>query len=211
MPISFEPWISYPSLTLERLQAVAILMRDTRNATVLLHDAVGGDTPWSLGCRIYSRTIARIRAATIETDWLRVLPETQHLKFTFSIGALPIKFYKGEPDDVPTKCLIRSFAELAQLKLAFSLEGIEATNMLRLAVGADASGNTTFITLVEVDDYGTPLRIFEIPLDAANVIVMKTKPIDLAPPVLEVIEDISVEDSESAKSGDKSGTDDTES
>lgn len=211
MPIPFEPWISYPSLTPDRLKTVASIIRDTRNATVFLHEPLEGDTAWSLGCRVYSRTIAKIRSASLEMPWLRVLPESQNLKFTFSIGRLPIKFYKGDPEDIPDKCLVRSFSELAQMKLAFDLEGVDATNMLRLAVGVDMKGNTTFVTLVEVNELGTPLRIYDIPLDASNIIVFQTKPIDLEPPLLEVIDEESLEERKRAEPGDRFGTTDTES
>lgn len=190
MPIPFEPWKDYPSLTFERLSAVAGIMRSARNSTVLLHDPEDGDNAWCLGCRVYARTMARIRTASMETDWLRVLPESQNLKFTFSIGLLPVKFYKGEPDEIPIRSLVRSFAELSQMRLAFDAEGIEPTHMLRLAVGADPAGNTTSITLVEVDEGGTPLRTFEIPRgESDNIVILKPKPIDLAPPKLEVIDD----------------------
>jgi hypothetical protein len=193
MPIAFEPWSSYPPLTLERLVTVASLMRDVRNEAVLVHDVGAGDSTWSLGCRIYSRTMATINRESLSTSWLRVLPESQALRFTFTIGSLPVKFYKGEPADIPGRCLVQSFAELKQMKLAFDAEGIRATHRLRLAVEADSFGNTTSITLVEVDDAGKPTRTFEIPLDTANVVVMRPKPINLNPPVLEVIKDTTKE------------------
>lgn len=197
MPIAFEPWQHYPSLTLERLTAIAALMRDTRNSTVLLHDEAAGDTPWSLGCRVYSRTLAAIRAAASSTPWLHVLHETHPLRFTFSIGSLPIKFYKGDPEDVPGKAMVRSFAELRQMSLALEMEGVKQEYALRLAIESDFFHNTSAITLVEVDEQGKPYRVFEIPLDASNVVVMQTKPIDLAPPVLTVIR----EESEEVKRG----------
>jgi hypothetical protein len=210
MPIPFEPWIAYPSLTLDRLTTVAALMRDTRNSTVLLHDESAGDSSWSLGCRIYSRTIANISREAASTPWLDVLPETHTLRFTFAIGSVPMKFYKGEPEDVPGRSQVRSYAELRQLSLAFEMEGIAPTHVLRLAVESDSFHNTSAITLVEVDEAGEPTRIFDIPLSVANVLVMQTKPIDVAPPKLEVIA-TPVEDTARAESEDKLGASGTES
>jgi hypothetical protein len=126
------------------------------------------------------------------------------LRFTFTIGSLPIKFYRGEADDIPGNCLVRSYAELRQMQLAFQVEGIQATHILRLAVETDAYGNMGSISLVEVDEAGSPARLYEIPLDAEKVVLMRSKPINLAPPVLEVIEETS-EDSKRGETGDKRG------
>jgi hypothetical protein len=210
MPILFEPWNYYPSLTRERLHDVAVLMRDIRNQAALLHDPTAGDGAWSFGCRVYERTIVGIRVASLSTPWLSVLPETQNLRLTFAIGPLPIKFYKGDPEDVPSRSLAQSHAELRQLRLAFDSDGIQPTHILRLAVEVHVSGKTKSISLVEIDESGSPARVYEIPLDAENVVLMRSRPIDLTPPVLEIIEQTS-EDSKRGAIGDKHGASGTES
>jgi hypothetical protein len=210
MPITFEPWLSYPSLTKEHLVAIAALMREARDGAVLLHDPEAGDSSWSLGCRIYDRIMAQIRRASLTMPWLTVLPETQTLRFTFAIGSLPLKFYKGDADDVPGKFLVRSFAELRQLKLAFPTHGVQSTHLLRIAVEPDASGNTSAVTLVEVEESGRATRIYEIPLDAANVVVMKSKPINLQPVVPVIIEE-TAEEVASEEAGDQFGASGTRS
>lgn len=197
MPTPFEPWQFYPSLTLENLTFVAGIMRDARDGAVQLHDPEAGDSNWSLGCRAYSRIMAQLRRASLITPWLTVLPETQALRFTFAVGSVPLKFYRGDADDVPQKSLERSWAELRQMDLAFKTDGIEITDLLRIAIEPDASGKTSTVTLVEVEESGRPLRVFQIPLDAANVIVMKPKPINLEPPTLGAI-DVSAEEGERA-------------
>ena len=211
MPVPFEPWKDYPSLTLERLTTVGSILRDARDSTVLLHDPDGGDTAWSLGCRVYSRTMFRVRGETLSFDWLRILPESQNLKFTFSIGSLPVKIYKGEPEDIPTRSLVRSFAELAQMRLAFPNVDAKATNMLRIAVGADGAGLATAIVLVEVDEAGTPLRTFEIPRsESENIIGLRPTPITLAPPRIEVIDDDAEQKIRTEALGEDLGTTGTE-
>ncbi len=204
MPIPFDPWMSYPPLTLERLTTVASLMRDVRNEAVAIHDEAAGDSAWSLGCRVYSRTMAILKRESLTTDWLRVVPESQALRFTFCIGSLPVKFYRGESNDVPDRSLVQSYAELRQMKFAFDTEGIVTTHLLRLAVETDSFGSTRSITLVEVDDSGRPTRTFDIPVDAANVVVMRPKPIHLNPPVLEVIKD-TTKDVKREEAGDRLG------
>jgi hypothetical protein len=205
MPTPFNPWQFYPSLTLENLTFVASTMREARDGAARLHDAEAGDSNWSLGCRSYSRIMAQLRRASLNKHWLTVLPETHALRFTFTVGSVPLKFYKGNADDVPQKLLHPSFAELRQMDLAFKSDGAESTNLLRIAIESDASGKTSAVTLVEVEESGIPIRVFEIPLDAANVIVMMPKPINLQPPVLEVIE-MPSEENESAKAEDQFGS-----
>jgi hypothetical protein len=210
MPIIFDPWLYYPSLTKERLVAVATLMRDARDGAVLLHDPEAGDTRWSLGCRIYDRIRAHIRRSRLAMPWLSVIPESHPLRFTFTIGDLPLKFYKGEAEDVPGKFLVGSFAELRQMKLVFGPRDAQSTQLLRIAVEPDASGNTSAVSLVEVEESGEAARIYEIPLDAQNVVVMKPKPINLAPVVPEIIEE-SAEEVKSEEAGDQFGASGTKS
>jgi hypothetical protein len=91
------------------------------------------------------------------------------------------------------------------MKLAFDTEGIRATHRLRLAVETDSFGSTASITLVEIDDAGRPTRTFWIPLDAANVVPLRPKPINLNPPVLEIIKD-TTKDVKREETGGKMGT-----
>jgi hypothetical protein len=205
MPIPFEPWLDYPSLTLQNLTFIAGIMRDARDGAVQLHDVEAGDSNWSLGCRVYSRIMAQMRSASFSIPWLTVLPESQALRFTFAVGTVPLKFYRGDVDDVPQKYLEPSFTELRQMDLAFKTDGIDSTNLLRIAVEPDASGKTSTVTLVEVEESGIPLRVFQIPLDSANVIEMKPKPINLEPPTLEVIDE-SAEEGKRVRGEDQFGS-----
>jgi hypothetical protein len=91
------------------------------------------------------------------------------------------------------------------MDLAFKTDGIDSTNLLRIAVEPDASGKTSTVTLVEVEESGIPLRVFQIPLDSANVIEMKPKPINLEPPTLEVIDE-SAEEGKRVRGEDQFGS-----
>jgi hypothetical protein len=73
------------------------------------------------------------------------------------------------------------------MRLAFEYEGADVNFSIRLAVEADATGRTTSISLVEVNEAGEPTRVYEIPLSAPNVVEMKLPPIDLPAPKLERI------------------------
>src|ERR1035438_2927788 len=100
---NFEPWIAYPHLTQQRLLAVAVVIRRARNETLSLYDPIGGDNSWSHGCRAYARTCHALREAAKEFQWLRILPEFESLRFTFAIGTVPIRFYRGLPDERPSR------------------------------------------------------------------------------------------------------------
>jgi hypothetical protein len=202
MPVPFEPWKTYPSLTLERLSQIASIMRDVRNSTADLHDPAGGDNSWSLGCRVYARTLARLRDEALVLKWLRILPETQALRFTFAIGNTPIKFFKGAADDVPSRSLIQSYSELRQMRLAFEFEKAPSNLMVRFAIETDSFGATSSITLVEVDDEGTARRIYQIPLRGTNVVTLQPKPISIAPPMVRVKKE--EKEKKVAEGGDKS-------
>ena len=188
MLMSFSPWEHYPSLEEDRLIELAETLRHTRDRAVEVSFPEDGDGNWSIGCRIYERTIFALRRASQATPWLRVLQETQHLRLTFAIGSEPLKLYKGDPDDVPGRSLVRSFAELRQMRLAFQEREANAENLsLRIAVESDDSGRATQISLVEVDEFGETQRVYEIPRRATNVVPMVVPPIDLAPPTLKLV------------------------
>src|ERR1700722_19795093 len=101
----FKPWIKYPSLSRDRLSMVANIIRRVRSETVLLHEPHNGDDEWSLGCRAYRRTCFAIREASQSNKWLRVLTQAANLQFSFAIGEIPLRFYRGKADDLPERYL----------------------------------------------------------------------------------------------------------
>jgi hypothetical protein len=82
MDSSFKPWIAYPPLTEVRLSAIATILRDVRQEAVAKHEPDSGDSEWSLGCRIYSRSCFAIKQAAKSYDWLTILPELEVLRFS---------------------------------------------------------------------------------------------------------------------------------
>src|SRR6267378_5374948 len=99
----FEPWTKYPSLTQDRLIIVANLIRDVRHEAVLAHEPGRGDTNWGLGTRVYERTCFKLTSVAPEySEWLFILPETKGLQFSFAIGSVPFRFYRGKPDEPQT-------------------------------------------------------------------------------------------------------------
>lgn len=75
----FEPWSTCLSLTPDRLSIVGAILRRVRHDAIDLHEPLAGDCPWSLGCRIYSRTCFALREAAAKYDWLTIVDEAEQL------------------------------------------------------------------------------------------------------------------------------------
>lgn len=189
----FEPWKQYPSFTEERLVTVAGIMRDVRRTAVALHESAAGDTDWSLGCRIYSRTCHALTLASQEFSWLRILPELERpLRFVFAIGSIPVRFYRGLPDDPPDRYLFISDAESCQRQLALQLEEIPSLHKLfRLAVEADGTTReASKIVLVELTKAGTPTSWYSIPIAPITKVTRLQAPaVNVPQPTLEPAKD----------------------
>lgn len=186
---NFEPWHKYPDLTRDHLSVIATIIRDVRHGCVLLHEPKEGDGPWSLGCRAYERICAALRKAAITNNWLRTLPEKSSLGFSFTIGSVPFRFYRGDPDEPPFNYQFKSYGEIHHLQLCLALDrGFhEIDGVLRLAVETDGSGEVSAVTLVEMDDGGNPRDSHQIPFDEGdgNVVSFETPPVDLPPVIAE--------------------------
>jgi hypothetical protein len=186
---TFEPWQKYPDLTKDCLSTIANIIRRVRREVVALHEPNHGDGPWSLGCRAYERSCAAIREAAGSYDWLLILPETHSLGFSFAIGSVPFRFYRGNPDEPPYNYQFKSYGEIHHLQLWLDLDrGLRPIDsVLRLAVETDGVGEVSAVTLVEMDDGGNPTGSWQVPFDEgdSNVVSIQTPPVDLPPVVAE--------------------------
>ncbi|MGA2722922.1 MAG: hypothetical protein ABSG79_10970 [Bryobacteraceae bacterium] len=188
MDEELKPWLKYSALTEERLSILANVIRNTRDQTIPLHDAAAGDNEWSLGCRIYARTCHALRSAAETYEWLTILPEKEALRFTFAVGMVPLKFYRGDVGDPPEHCCIVSEAEAYSRQLLLDLEGIEIEDrLLRLVVETGIGGFALNVTLVEMEKTGSPTGKYTIPfnMEAGQAIPLQPKPVDLPPMQLE--------------------------
>ena len=162
---TFEPWVKYPPLQHERLSEIASIIRKARRGALLLHDAAEGDNAWSLGCRMYVRTCHALKVAAARLDWLTIVPEAQALRFTFAIGSVPLRFYKGPADETPNRYLETTYAELNQQQMAFEFEGLPCLDrVVRIAVETDVSGDVSQVSLVELEEFGTITGLYRISL-----------------------------------------------
>lgn len=153
----------HPALTDSRLAVIASLIREARHSAVLDRKPSLGDNAWVLGCTAYGRSCHAILRATRDyPEWLSIVEGGKiddegreaewALHFVFAIGGVPLRFYRGEPDDIPSRSLAKNLPEIHMQQLAFAYdpEPEKLDLALRLAVETDALGEVTTVTLVKV-------------------------------------------------------------
>jgi hypothetical protein len=188
--VEFAPWEKYPSLTSDRLVVIASAIKEARHSAVLNHEPSKGDNIWTLGCVAYKRSCFAIVSIEPSYDWLKILPEDQN-RFIFSVGAVPLKFYRGMAEDPPNRSLAVSFTELCSIQYCFDFGVVpDGKHILRLAVETDAAGEVKRVILVELDG-GNVANLYTVPLgsDVSSVLPMQTKAIDVGPPELKTMEE----------------------
>jgi hypothetical protein len=111
------PWDVSPEFKPDRLESIAHLLSEVRSNVLDLHNDELGDTNRSLGYRAYECSCTNIVRKINEPgyEWLGIVSPTG--RFTFSISGIPVRFWKGEPERLPTGKLIRSPEATQQLDL----------------------------------------------------------------------------------------------
>ena len=187
----FEPWTKYSALTADRLSIIANLIADVRHNAILAHEPEMGDGNWGLGTRVYERTCFKIeKLAEKFPGWLTILPEQKGLQFSFAVGNIPFRFYRGTPEEPPDRYSIQTFGELHHLQMCLKLEGLRPVDkVLRFAVETSAATlEVTTVSVVEVDRAGNPVAVYQVPLEhrrQTKITVLQAPPIALAPPAVE--------------------------
>jgi len=158
------PWEHHSALTRDRLIVIAQLIQHGRNNALDRFDSDFGCTGWTLGCEAFAFQQHQIVKAAEDIDWLEILNPT--MQFVFSIGGVPARFYRGEPEDPNERTLRQTFTELQQLSLFGDEElvTLAAEPLYRFAVETDLDGSTTAITFVVLGGE-MPVLTWSIPLD----------------------------------------------
>lgn len=187
MIVEFDPTTKYPDLTTKRLSTVANLLRRVRSRCVELHEPEEGDGDWCLGTRVYQRSYFALTGLAKTVDWLTMNSELKALQFSFSIGSVPLRIYKGDPDDPPSRYLTLTPGEEHHKQLRFEFAGTPPIDtILRLAVEVDATRQAWSVTLVEIDEFKEVVGVYRIPFDSSattNVTPMKAPPITVPPAI----------------------------
>jgi len=184
------PWEHHPALTSERLCAIGELIRRGRNSALDRFDPAVGCSPWSLGCEAFEFQRHEISQAAEVLPWLQVLNPT--MQFVFSVDGVPVRFYKGAPDEPTTRTLKQTFVELQQQTLfgPEELVPLTAEPLYRFAVETDDEGAVLAISFVVLAGE-LPVLVWQVPLEdaVARMSPMWTAPaegVDLPPPVVSI-------------------------
>lgn len=161
------PWSFHPDLTEERLVAVAQLIASGRDAALEIYDPVRGFNGWLLGCCAYQFGRFQIERAVEEEmlPWLGISRGTRH--FIFQIGAVPVRFYRDDPDDPSEKVLQQSEYESKQMSLALGDEGSGADSF-RLIVQTGLGGELIRIAFLALRE-GKAVLVWDVPLQRNGV------------------------------------------
>ena len=162
-----KPWEIHPDLKADRLIVIAQLLADVRLGALADHSPKKGDGSWSLGCRIYERSINGIQKLVERGvhPWLGLVHRNQ-LEFCFSIGLVPMRFYHETDHRRPVQT---SLPELEALQTAFPFAGEpELDKVLRIAYETDEDGLPDGFYLVQVTKGSSkkPYRVWPIPQSA---------------------------------------------
>lgn len=180
----------HPDLTRSRLEAIAELLQSVRDKVINKREINCGDDAWSVGCRAYSWTRSAISEAA-STDpkfipWLKVL-EDKGLYFTFTIGAIPIKFYRGSPDHLPNKTSYFKAQEFLARQYAFPSMKEENSFVFRFIIETDSSLKIKTVTLVQIGIGGSIINSWPIQLaKVTNFASLKNHGIKLPKPYVRV-------------------------
>lgn len=156
------PWDHHPDLRQDRLVEIGRLIQQGRNDALDRQDSHVGSNPWTVGCEAFAFGTHQISEAALLHDWLEILQPG--MQFVFSIGEVPVRFYKGAPDEPNKRTLRQSYSELLQLNL-FGIEDAASSELLyRFAVETDFDGTVVAISFVVLNGEA-PVLTWNVPLD----------------------------------------------
>jgi hypothetical protein len=182
------PWEIHPDLTRERLVAIGHLITRGRNDAVMWQNPEIGDDGWVLGCRAFQAARYQIisAAGTEGFEWLEIVDPSKHL--IFSVGGVPVRFYRGLAEEPTTRTLRQTFPELEQLALVFP--GDERQDLaFRFAVETDVDGTVAVMRFVGLLGESAVLN-WPVPLEGATVSIFPVAPpaagVELPAPVVQI-------------------------
>lgn len=132
----------------------------------------------------------------MQHPWLQVITGASGgpVHFVMSVGGHPIRFYSGEPDDIPDRYRQLSLPELVEQQRTLALDDdIPVGRILRISIITDTHFRPSTITLVEMDEQtGETINFYIIPPLAATTTVTEfvppVKPVDIPPVSAEPID-----------------------
>jgi len=164
-----RPWDYHPELTKERLVKVAQLLALGRGSAVDRFDPTIGDDNWTLGVCAYNYGCFQIAraAGTPGFEWLGVIDPGKH--FQFSIGGIPMRFWRGDPSEPTAKISVATPLE----QLLLDLEpGVPTAGVLfRIGVTTDVDGALLGASFVALRN-DQPEIVWPLPLAEAEPLIV---------------------------------------
>lgn len=182
------PWEIHPALTEPRLTEIGRLVWAARKGAAEGARWKEGDCLWNIGCTAYVRTRYLIAMATQVTDWLSLASTSPNEGFVFRIGGVPIRFYRGDPQDAaPEKYAYATHNELRSLQAAFAIRDTPTPDAyFRLVVKTDPQGFPFSVTLVQVNAKGEIQNPWRIPVEPTTamrqIAEAREEAVELPPP-----------------------------
>jgi hypothetical protein len=182
MDAPIHPTEIHPDLTSERLSEVATLIDMVWEKTKKSHSQEDGDGPWGFGCRFFDRLRTIIRRRSVDVSWLRIVERNMH--FVFTVGAVPLRFYRGRAQRVKSGYLNRRSPEMQQQLLAFGGLAEEFNTVLRVAVEASHEADHPRIVLVrQTVGTGRSEELWNMPPGSpVKAPSFRKPPVPIAPP-----------------------------
>lgn len=156
-----KPWEIEPRLQMECLCALARIIRDVRHEALQQYNPDEGDGPWSLGCRVYERTINIVERRAQKLSWLDCIRK-ESLYFVMLVNGVPLRFYTGKADEPSARTLRQRFPEMAVRQLALPFDQREW--LWRLAVETEDDGSVFQIILAQYDENGNFRYPWQVPI-----------------------------------------------
>ncbi|WP_260596567.1 hypothetical protein [Sphingomonas endolithica] len=164
-----RPWDYHRELTEDRLVKVAQLLALGRGSAVDRFDPAIGDDNWTLGVCAYNYGCFQIAraAGTPGFEWLGVIDAGKH--FQFSIGGVPMRFWRGDPTEPTAKIVIATPRE----QLLLDLEpGVPTAGVLfRIGVITDIDGALLGASFVALRN-DQPETVWPLPLAEAEPLIV---------------------------------------
>lgn len=164
-----DPATLHPALTTERLQKLAKLILQARHSALEDHHPEKGDDAWSYGCACYARSkfVIASNKGEVGWEWLSVISERP--EFIVGIEGVPLKFYKGEPDDPPVRAFQKRPREFDAYQLELDNMAAAPKGVLRLIVCTDSVHQVDSIWLLRLSTDGEIWDRYEIPIQPGDV------------------------------------------
>jgi len=160
-----NPWEYHFDLTEERICVVASMIVDGRHSALDRYDEAAGDNGWTHGCRAFQFGRHRILKAVDSGDYPWLTAIDRSLQLIFKIGEVPVRIYKGLPEEPTTRTLRQSFGELRQLGLLFPTCDGGRELAYRFAIETDLDGSVLAVNFVGLHG-DTAILNWDVPFDS---------------------------------------------